>query len=295
MSVTNPIKNAVLLAGPTASGKSALALELARQTGGVIVNADSMQVYDVLSILTARPDDKALQEVPHLLYGHVDPSLNYSVAAWLEDVERLSNSDAFWGRTPIFVGGTGLYFTSLTLGLSEMPSIPTAVRERWREYLSEVGPIDLHRLLGERDPVMALRLQPGDGQKIVRALEVLEATGQSISKWQEQRRDPLVDTELSTRIVVDLDRDVLFDRINQRFDQMLLQGAVREAEAIGSLALNPSLPVMKAIGVRELLAFVDGEQSIEEAATLAKAATRRYAKRQMTWFRNQFGSDWERR
>ncbi len=295
MSSAKPIENAVLIAGPTASGKSALALEIAREADGVIINADSMQVYDVLRVLTARPDDRALEAAPHLLYGHVAPSEPYSVAAWLGDVARLAEAGEFAGRTPVFVGGTGLYFTALTLGLSDVPPVPPLVRDAWRGRLRENGPANLYRLLQERDPEMACRLKPADGQRIVRALEVLEATGRSLARWQEQRGTPLVDQSSSKRIVLDPDRDLLAERISQRFDGMVAGGALEEADSVNRLRLHPAAPALKAIGVRELIDVLEGRLTLKVATELAKSATRRYAKRQMTWFRNQFGAEWSSR
>lgn len=291
---SGPIQNAVLIAGPTASGKSALALEIARETGGVIVNTDAMQVYDVLRILTARPGDEDLEAASHELYGHGHPAMPYSVAAWLADVEKLAAGGAFSGKAPIFVGGTGLYFAALTLGLSEIPAIPPAIRDEWRARSIGEGAAVLHRLLAERDPEMAAHLRPTDGQRIVRALEVHDATGRSLAYWQQQRSAPLVDIGVARKIVLEPDRAVLAERIHTRFDLMLEQGAMEEVEALAALDLPSSLPAMKAIGVPELMGVLSGKLTLEQAILDAKTSTRQYAKRQMTWFRNQFGDDWVR-
>lgn len=286
------VKRAILIAGPTASGKSALALELARKAGGVIVNADSMQVYGVLDLLTARPGLAELEAVPHHLYGHVPPSVRYSVGAWTRDVASLLSGGALEGRRPVIVGGTGLYFRALLGGLSQMPEIPPEVRERWREQLDADGPQALHRVLSERDPAAAGRLSPADGQRIVRALEILDVTGRSILEWRGEPGTPLVDPASAERIVLDPERSELARRIDERFDRMMAQGAVEEVRRLLALDLPPALPAMKAIGVRGIAAMLAGEIDAEEAVMRAKAATRQYAKRQLTWFRNQFGPEW---
>lgn len=288
------VRNAILIAGPTASGKSALALDLARESGGVIVNADSMQVYSVLDVLTARPSASDLAQAPHRLYGHIHPATPYSTGAWLRDVSRLIESGELADRTAIFVGGTGLYFRALTQGISAMPDIPAAVREHWRHLLAEEGPAALHRLLQERDPEAAHALRPSDGQRLARALEVFDASGRSILEWQAERGVPLVDPESARRMVIEPDRALLAQRIEQRFDRMLESGAMKEAAAMSALRLDPALPATKAIGVRELQSVTADVATLEEARQRAIAATRQYAKRQMTWFRNQFGPEWMR-
>lgn len=288
------MRDAVLIAGPTASGKSALALAVARRTGGVIVNADSMQVYGVLDLLTARPDAAALAAAPHRLYGHVPPACAYSTGRWLADVAALVEAGAFAGRRAIFVGGTGLYFRALTEGLAPMPDIPAALRARLRRRLAAEGSTALHRALATRDPETAARLQPGDGQRIVRALEVLEASGRPIGAWQAARSAPLVDLSQASALVIEPDRAALAAAIERRFDGMLEAGALEEVAALRALALDPALPAMKAIGVRELSAVLDGQGTLAEAAARAKAATRQYAKRQATWFRHQLGPAWRR-
>jgi len=286
--------NAILITGPTASGKSALAVEFAKQHNGVVVNADSMQVYDTLCVLTARPSDEDMQGVPHYLYGHVPANLAYSTGAWLRDVTELLPRLHADGRKPIFVGGTGLYFKALTGGLSDMPAIPEEVRNRLRSRLQEEGRDELYRQLRERDPLVAESLRPQDGQRIVRALEVLEATGRSIADFQAQTGPVIVDPSTSRKIVVVPDRAILHQRINGRFEKMLEQGAEDEVKTLLSLSLPPDMPVMKAIGVSQIAAMLRGELSRDEVLERGAAATRQYAKRQMTWFRNQMDESWER-
>ncbi|HVW54875.1 MAG TPA: tRNA (adenosine(37)-N6)-dimethylallyltransferase MiaA [Rhizobiaceae bacterium] len=289
------IENAILIAGPTASGKSALALDLARREGGIVVNADSMQVYSVLRVLTARPGAEELATAPHLLYGHVDPRDAYSTGDWLRDVTYLAEEGAFEGRRAIFVGGTGLYFRALLGGLSAMPAIPADIRAYWRARLSEEGAEALHRVLRERDADAATAIGPSDGQRVLRALEVLEASGRSILSWQAEPAKPLVDPRSARKIVIEPERGLLRKRIDQRFDGMVAGGALEEVETLMRLAPDPARPAMKAIGVRELEAFLAGRTTLEQAIEQAKAASRQYAKRQTTWFRHQLEKGWERR
>lgn len=287
------MKNAILIAGPTASGKSALALQLAARHGA-IVNADSMQVYSCLRILTARPRDSECAGIPHHLYGHVDPAADYSTGAWLRDVEALLDAGHLQGRRPIFVGGTGLYFRALTEGLSEMPSVPRAVRERWNYRLLEEGAVRLHQLLMRNDPQAAMRIGKTDSQRIVRALEVLDVSGRSIIDWQQSREEPLVDLATAQAIVLDIPRAALVRRIDERLDRMVEEGAVDEVRQLIARGIADDKPAMKAIGVREFRAASQGGLSIEAALAKAKTATHQYAKRQATWFRHQFGPQWRR-
>ncbi|WP_296740739.1 tRNA (adenosine(37)-N6)-dimethylallyltransferase MiaA [Mesorhizobium sp.] len=288
------VKNAILIAGPTASGKSALALDLAEREGGVIVNTDSMQGYSVLDVLTARPSAAELARARHYLYGHVHPSTAYSTGAWLRDVTKLIDDGALSGRPAIFVGGTGLYFRALAEGISDMPDIPQPVRERWRYELKEQGAERLHRILMHEDSAVALQLRPTDGQRIARALEVLDASGRSILEWQAARGRPLIDRDSARFLVIEPDRTELVGRIEARFDRMLDKGALDEVKQLMALALDPDLPAMKAIGVRELQAAMAGQMQFPEAIERAKIATRQYAKRQATWFRHQLGPEWQR-
>jgi tRNA dimethylallyltransferase len=280
-------KSALLIAGPTASGKSALALRLARERGGVIINADSMQVYRELRLLSARPSAEEEAQAPHRLYGQVSGAEDYSVARWLTEATR--EIEAVWaeGQVPIICGGTGLYFMALETGLSQVPPIAPEVRERWRGFAG-----DLHAELAARDPAMAERLGPTDRQRIIRALEVIDSTGQSLARWQaEGERNAFLNQINVERHFVEVPREELYTRAEQRFDLMMAAGALDEVEALPAFA--PDRPVMKAIGVPELQAHLRGEMSLEQAATLAKTATRQYIKRQMTWWRGQM-KGWHR-
>lgn len=274
-------KSALLIAGPTASGKSALAMRLAAERGGVIINADALQVYRGLRILSARPSPEDEARVPHLLYGHVAAEQPYSVAAWAAEARR--EIEAAWSRglLPIVTGGTGLYFRALEQGLAPVPSIPEELRSHWRSFTG-----DHHAELARRDPAMAARLQPADRQRIARALEVIDATGRSLLDWQRdgQQGAALEGAEVE-RIFLDIPRAGLHARAGARFDAMMAAGALEEARAL--MHLDPMLPVMKAIGLPELIAHLKGEITLDEAITRAKAATRQYIKRQSTWWRGQ--------
>jgi tRNA dimethylallyltransferase len=242
----------------------------------------------------ARPDAGDLAAAPHRLYGHVHPSRDYSTGQWLRDVCSLAADGALTGRRAIFCGGTGLYFKALLEGLSEMPDIPPAIRQRWRAMLDEEGSAALHDLLTERDPEVAAKLKPGDGQRIARALEVLEASGRSILEWQGARSRPVVDRGSATMVVIEPDRDELDRRIAARFSAMLEAGAVDEVKALLALGLDPAKPAMKAIGVREIAALINGRATRAQTLENARIATRQYAKRQSTWFRNQTGPEWRK-
>lgn len=282
---------AILIAGPTASGKSALALDLAARRGGVVINADSMQVYRDLRVITARPSAEEEARAPHRLYGHVDAADTYSAGRWLEDARKALAEAAAGGRLPIVVGGTGLYFKLLTSGLAVVPPIPPEIRAALRERLAAEGAPALHAELARRDPVSAARFGPRDRSRIVRALEVLEATGRPLHAWHRDNAAPPLAPDRVVKLFLAPDRAALRARIEARFDAMLAAGAVDEVRALAARGLDPLLPAMKAHGVPWLLRHLRGEISLEEAATQAKADTRRYAKRQFTWFRNQL-SDW---
>ncbi|AGB71587.1 tRNA (adenosine(37)-N6)-dimethylallyltransferase MiaA [Rhizobium tropici] len=286
--------DAILITGPTASGKSALAVELARSHDGVVINADSMQVYDTLRVLTARPDEADMEGIPHHLYGHVPAGEAYSTGVWLREVGALVERLRGEGRMPVFVGGTGLYFKALTGGLSDMPEIPSDIRDRLRGRLLAEGTETLHRELAERDAAVAKTLNPQDGQRIVRALEVIEATGRSIAAFQGKNGPMIINPDRARKIVVLPERAILHERINSRFEKMLAMGAEDEVRALLALDLPPEMPVMKAIGVMQIAAMLKGEMTRAEVIETGSAATRQYAKRQMTWFRNQMDESWER-
>jgi tRNA dimethylallyltransferase len=279
-------KRALLIAGPTASGKSALALEKAAALGGVIINADALQVYAELRILSARPTAEEEAAVPHRLYGHVSGREVYSVGRWLADATAAIEACWAAGRLPIVVGGTGLYFMALEQGLAQVPPLSAAVRERWRGFGG-----DLHAALAARDSEGAARLAPNDRQRILRALEVLEGTGRPLRHWQEAAQSAAILSGAKVeRLFRDVPRAELHARAEARFDRMMAEGAVEEVRTV--LGYDPALPMMKAIGIPELSAALRGEVSLEHAVSMAKAATRQFIKRQFTWWRGQLKSGW---
>jgi tRNA dimethylallyltransferase len=281
-------KRAVLIAGPTASGKSALALARARETGGTIVNTDALQVYDGLRLITARPGGDDLAAARHELYGVVDPATRYSTGDWARAAAGVvTEADG----PLIFAGGTGLYFDVLTNGFADVPEIPSSAFA-WAE--AEVHGLDREartRLIAARDPAMTGRLKGNDPQRVIRALAVLKATGRSLATYQDARHTPLLKGWTLERIVLNPPREVLRDRIARRFEAMLEQGSVEEVEALLARKLDPSLPAMKAIGVREIGDWLAGRSTREEMIERAVTATRQYAKRQRTWFRGRM-ADW---
>jgi len=277
----------VLIAGPTASGKSALALELAQKIGGVVVNTDSMQVYRDLRIITARPTPEEEALVPHRLYGQVDAAVNFSAGSWVTDAAAVLAEARAQNRLPIFTGGSGLYFKALTRGLSAVPPIPAEVREDVRARLERGGVEALHAELAQRDPASAERLKPRDRTRIARALEVVEATGRSLIDWHRDGLPPLLPQGSLKAVFLAPDRDALYARIDARFDAMLQAGALQEVERLAARRLDPLLPAMKAHGVPALIRHVSGEISLEAAAEIGRGDTRHYAKRQFTWFRHQ--------
>ena len=277
----------VLIAGPTASGKSALALELAERLGGVIVNADSMQVYRDLRIITARPSTAEERRLPHRLYGHIDAAEKFSVGRWCEEAAAALADARRAARAAIVVGGTGLYFNALTRGLAAVPPIPADIREAVRARLANDGVAALHAELKWRDPAAAARLMPGDRARITRALEVVLATGRSLLDWHEDNKPAGLDPARAAKVFLTPERDDLLRRIDLRFDAMMSAGALDEVRTLAARKLAPELPAMKAHGVPWLVRHLEGDITLDEAVDEAKRDTRRYTKRQATWFRNQ--------
>jgi tRNA dimethylallyltransferase len=280
------MNRALLIAGPTASGKSAVALKLAKCFGATIVNADSMQVYRDLRVLTARPSGTEEREAAHRLYGEIDGAENFSVGLWLARARAILAETR--GDAPlIFVGGTGLYFRALTQGLSDVPSVPEAVRANVRAEAEGVAAPSLHARLAERDPLTAARLSPSDRQRVLRALEVLAATGRPLAEFQGGPAAPALAAGKWAGLFLAPERAVLDARIEARFAAMLGEGALDEVAALMRRGLDPALPVMRAHGAPQLMAHLRGQLSLKAAAELAVRDTRRYAKRQFTWARHQ--------
>lgn len=286
---------AILIAGPTASGKSGLALRLARGVGGVVVNADSMQVYDGLRILSARPSEAEMEGVEHRLYGHVDPAKPYSAGHWLREMKPILGELRTRGLVPVICGGTGLYFKALLGGFDDLPPVPDAIRDHWRARAAGEPPEALHRELAARDPEAARAIRPSDPARIVRALELIEATGRPLAALRRNAGLPLLAADGVVKLVVAPDRAVLRARIADRFDAMLAEGALAEALAFRERGPDAMQGLAaQAIGLRELLDHAEGRLPAADARERAVTRTRQYAKRQETWFRNQFGPDWHR-
>ncbi|MBQ8104716.1 MAG: tRNA (adenosine(37)-N6)-dimethylallyltransferase MiaA [Afipia sp.] len=278
---------AVLIAGPTASGKSALALALAEATGGVVINTDSMQVYRDLRIITARPSPEEEARVPHRLYGYCDAAVNCSAGTWVADAAAALAEARAANLLPIFIGGTGLYFKALTRGLSAVPPIPQRVRDDVRARMERDGVEALHAELVQRDPVSGEKLKPRDSARIARALEVIEATGRALPDWHSEGLPPLLEPDGVVAVFLAPDRKELYARINARFESMLEKGALDEVAALAARKLDPILPAMKAHGVPALIRHLAGEITLEQAIYTGQIDTRHYAKRQFTWFRHQ--------
>lgn len=278
----------ILIAGPTASGKSALAIELASRERGIVVNADAMQVYEGLPVLSAQPQKIDQRGIPHKLYGSFDPSTPSSVARWLKESLREIREAHCAGYVPVLVGGTGLYFNALTLGLSDIPDVPESVRTQARDLYDKLGDLHFRAELSALDPESAAKLARNDSQRLVRAYEVAKHTGKPIGYWQKQRKALDCANFVFERHLLMPARDQLYSACDRRFVRMMEQGAIEEAKQFLSRGLDPSLSSMKTIGIRELGAFLRGDISRDEAVAQAQQATRNYAKRQMTWFRNQW-------
>jgi tRNA dimethylallyltransferase len=280
----------VVIAGPTASGKSALALALAQQIGGVIVNADSAQIYRDLKILSAAPTDEELRKAEHRLYGVQDGAFPCSAAEWAKLARREIADIHEGGRTPILAGGTGLYLRTLVEGIAPVPAIDPEVRSRVR-----ATPVDENRAkLRSLDANAAERLNPGDTARINRALEVILSTGRTLAKWQKKREGGIGNDVALRSLILLAPRKWLYARCNDRFARMAEEGAVAEVEALLARKLNPNLPIMRAIGVAELSRYLLGKNSLDEAIAAGQQATRRYAKRQFTWFAHQPPAEWPR-
>ena len=282
--------SAILIAGPTASGKSAAALKLAAMRNGEIVNADAMQVYADLRVLTARPSPQEERQEPHHLYGVIDGAQACSAGIWAEMASRASDEIQARGKVPIFVGGTGLYMKTLEEGLSPIPDVPSTIREAAAARREALGASAFRAEVISRDPAMS-RLPEGDRQRLLRAWEVFESTGRALSAWQAEPRQPVLHGLLERWLILP-EREELYDRCNQRFDQMLEQGALEEVRGLMNKKLDPTLPLMKSLGVPELSAHLSGLITLEDAQERAKQNTRRFAKRQLTWFKNQT-PDWD--
>ena len=276
----------ILIAGPTASGKSAVALRLAERLNGVVINADSMQVYRDLRVLSARPSLADEARTPHRLYGFLPAEDPCSVGRWTVWAREAIDAEVAEGRIPIVVGGTGLYLSALTEGLAEMPDIPESIRSDIRQRLSERGAEGLHGELAQRDPAMAAQLRPSDPQRIARALEVLEASGRSLRDWQAEPRTGAL-TRPWCGVVLTPPRDLLYRRCDARLEAMLAEGALDEVGALMEQRLDPALPIMRALGVPHLMRHLRGECGRQDALAAAQVETRRYAKRQLTWFRHK--------
>ena len=287
MSANNGKRPILIVGGPTASGKSALALDLALSLGGTVINADSMQVYRELRILSARPTPEDEARATHRLYGVLASSERCSAGRWLDMARAEISQVQAYGLLPILVGGTGLYFRALLHGLAPVPPIATEIRERTKALHSEIGAAEFHRLLAERDPESAERLHPGNTQRVLRAYEVLEATGKSLAIWQRSQPEGERYSGHVAAVVLEPPRAALYAACDDRAEIMAMSGGIEEAAALAALNLDPSLPAMKALGVREFSAHLKGDATRPEATDMLRQATRRYAKRQSTWFRHQ--------
>lgn len=289
MNTNDSIKFApILICGPTASGKSALGLEIAQKSGGSIVNADALQVYDTWRVLTARPDKSDEETAPHHLYGHVPIHNTYSVGAWLRDVQEVLTS----ARAPIIIlGGTGLYFSALTSGLAEIPETPDHIRNRGNEIRNASNGAEFIEYLSKFDPETLEKLDQDNPMRLQRAWEVLEATGRGLSSWQQDTPPPIMPLTSASATVLNSDPDWLRARIARRFDKMVAEGALDECRAVLTAGFDPSLPSSRALGSSELISYLRGETSLEDAKESATIATRQFAKRQRSWFRNKM-SDW---
>lgn len=283
----------ILLTGATASGKSAFAMRLAEQYDAVIINCDSMQIYKGLEILTAAPPADAYLQVDHCLYSYVSPKLAYSVGDWLSDVSFLINKVPASSKI-IFVGGTGLYFNALLGNLAVIPKPAEAIREKWRVRLFSEGSEELHKLLQQQDATSAQRIDAGDGHRIVRALEVLESSGKPLSYWQGFKQPALISREHSKKIILNVERQLLYNNIEKRCEGFVANGALEEVQKFADLQLSEELPAMRAIGVVEFMSYLAKKNSLQQTLAQIKTRTKQYAKRQLTWQRHQLDLSWQR-
>ncbi|MBC2778113.1 tRNA (adenosine(37)-N6)-dimethylallyltransferase MiaA [Parasphingopyxis marina] len=290
MAEPSPLPKVALIAGPTASGKSSLAMAVAERTGGVIVNADSAQVYADLRIVTARPSEAEETALPHRLFGYIDGAEACSAARWAADAMTSIEEAEKQGKPAILVGGTGLYHRTLLEGIAPIPEIDPDIRAAVRA----LAVADAHEALRREDPEAATRLKPADTTRVARALEIVRSTGRPIAAWQMEKSGGIADRISLAPLILLPNRDWLYSRCNARFADMIESGAVEEVEALAARNLDPDLPIMRAIGVPEILDFLAGNTSKEETVAAAAQATRRYAKRQYTWFSNQPPADWAR-
>ena len=280
------MKPIICIAGPTASGKSAWAIQIAKSFGGEIINTDALQVYSELNIISARPSRSEMLSVPHHLFGHVDSNFRYSVGNWISEVESLIVDTLARGKSPILTGGTGLYFKSLIEGIAKIPSIPSDVILETNKFQEQNGVEGLRNLAEKLDPKAASRVLGKDPHRLMRIINVYKVTNKPISFWHENTK-PVVPRIFCHCAVLLPERQKLYDAINNRFDLMMKKGLLNEAESIFTKNIDPSLPIMKAIGLREFFPYFSGDISLDEAVDLAKRNSRRFAKRQFTWFRGQ--------
>jgi tRNA dimethylallyltransferase len=285
-------KNVIIIAGPTASGKSDLALELAEEFGGVVINADSMQIYQGLEVVTDSPKEVARSRAPHKLYGVRDPAISFSAGQWLLLAKQEIQAAHQAGFVPIVVGGTGMYLKTLIKGITAMPAIPSPIRKNVRNLLAEKGSVILHAKLSKIDPKTAARLNVSDSQRIARAIEIFEATGKTLTQWHEDGVQSEISPEFKFRsVLLKPQRELLYATCDARFEKILKTGALDEVAALVDRKLDPKLPAMKALGIPEIIKYLAGELSFEEAVSAGQQKTRRYVKRQGTWFKNQFIAD----
>jgi len=284
-------KDVILIAGSTASGKSAFAIKKAKENDALIINADSMQVYEVLNVLSARPQAQDLAQAEHILYGEINPAIRFSTGEWFRRIEQIIKAEKENQRPLIFIGGTGLYFNALIDGFTKLPDVPEQVVKEIEAEVVGLNRAERIELLMQKDPQMVERLPEPDRQRLVRVLSVMEATGKSLAYWQKQGQSGLLEGFNVEKFVLNPEKEMLLKRIEDRFENMMNVGAVEEVRALNALCLNVSLPAMKAIGVKEITAMMTGEISQDEAIEKSIIATRQYAKRQRTWFRKRM-TDW---